>query len=255
MYVSINHLHYSFQNGPYFSKIIHDLSFDIQKGEFVSLIGPSGCGKSTLFNIIAGLEAPDSGEVLLDNKNINGERNHCSYMMQKDLLFPWKTVLENVLLGSTLANENRKEAEKEALSLFSLFGLQGYEHHYPEVLSGGMKQRAALLRTFFHKKDLLLLDEPFGALDALTREKMQEWLLNIWMTMKRTILFITHSIDEAIYLSDRIYVLSPKPTNILAEFKVDLPRPREKKLLLSSNYLRLKEQLMESLYQDYGKDG
>ncbi|GAE25593.1 hydroxymethylpyrimidine ABC transporter [Halalkalibacter wakoensis JCM 9140] len=245
MEISIRNLQHSY-NGE---SVIKNIDLSLKKGEFVSIIGPSGCGKSTLFNLITGLEVPDEGDILFDGKNMLGKRGHSSYMMQKDLLFPWKTVLENVLLGPTITKQEAQEAVEEARSLFPMFGLEGYEHYYPEVLSGGMKQRAALLRTFLHKKELMLLDEPFGALDALTREKMHSWLLDIWSHMQRTVLFITHSIDEAIFLSDRIYVFGPRPTEVILDVKVPLPRPRNKEMTVTPEYLEVKQQLMNALYE------
>lgn len=246
MEINIRDLHHSYGG----SQVINGINLSLEKGEFVSLIGPSGCGKSTLFNLMTGLEVPDSGEILIDGKDMKGKRGYSSYMMQKDLLFPWKTVLENVLLGPEITNQKTDQAVKEALSFFPMFGLAGYENFYPAVLSGGMKQRAALLRTFLHKKELMLLDEPFGALDALTRENMHDWLLKIWSQMQRTVLFITHSIDEAIFLSDRIYVLAPRPTEVTLEVKVRLPRPRTKEMRITAEYLELKEQLMNALYEN-----
>ncbi|MFC0472702.1 ABC transporter ATP-binding protein [Halalkalibacter kiskunsagensis] len=245
MELSIRNLQHSFGGEP----VIKGINLYLQKGEFVSLIGPSGCGKSTLFNLITGLDIPHEGEISLDGQNIIGKRGYSSYMMQKDLLFPWKTVLENVLLGPMITKQQTEQVKEEALSLFPLFGLEGYEHSYPDVLSGGMKQRAALLRTFLHKKELLLLDEPFGALDALTREKMHSWLLQIWRKMQRTVLFITHSIDEAIFLSDRIYVLAPRPTEVILEEKVTLSRPRKTEMKVSPEFLELKGRLMNALYE------
>ncbi|WP_088034539.1 ABC transporter ATP-binding protein [Evansella clarkii] len=246
MELEIRNIHHSFSGDP----VMKDMNLFLKKREFVSLIGPSGCGKSTLFNFIAGLEIPDSGTIYHVGKDITGKRGHSSYMMQKDLLFPWRTVLENVLLGPSITKQHTDKIKEEALSLFPLFGLDGYEDYYPTVLSGGMKQRAALLRTFLHNKELMLLDEPFGALDALTREKMHDWLLQVWSQMQRTVLFITHSIDEAIFLSDRIYVLSPRPATVLLELEVTLPRPRKKDMAVSPEYLKLKEELMRALYQD-----
>ncbi|GAE30564.1 ABC transporter ATP-binding protein [Halalkalibacter hemicellulosilyticus] len=244
MHLQLSNIHYTFSDH---TNVINDLHLTIEKGEFVSLIGPSGCGKSTLFNLISGLEIPNAGEILLNGHSIVGQRNHASYMMQKDLLLPWKTVLENALLGAEISKQNLAESKKKAFELLPLFGLEGYEHYYPHVLSGGMKQRAALLRTFLHQKEMLLLDEPFGALDALTREHMHEWLLSVWNKLRRSVLFITHSIDEAIFLSDRICVLAPKPTNIIAEYNVTLPRPRNKEMVLTEEYISLKKQLMQSL--------
>ncbi|WNF37433.1 ABC transporter ATP-binding protein [Bacillaceae bacterium IKA-2] len=245
MELDIRNIHHSFSG----ELVIKGVNLSLEKGEFVSIIGPSGCGKSTLFNLIAGLEVPDIGNVYIEGKDMTGIRGHSSYMMQKDLLFPWKTVLENVLLGPTITKQNTEKIKEEALFLFPLFGLKGYENFYPRVLSGGMKQRAALLRTFMHKKQLLLLDEPLGALDALTRETMHEWLLQVWSQMQRTILFITHSIDEAIFLSDRIYVLAPRPTEVILEVKVTLPRPRKKEITVTAEYLKIKAQLMNALYE------
>ncbi|MCK0473068.1 ABC transporter ATP-binding protein [Halalkalibacter sp. APA_J-10(15)] len=250
MHLQLSNIHYTFSDQ---TNVINDLHLYIEKGEFVSLIGPSGCGKSTLFNLISGLEIPSAGEILLNGHSIVGQRNHASYMMQKDLLLPWKTVLENALLGAEISKQNIAESKKKAFELLPLFGLDGYEHYYPHVLSGGMKQRAALLRTFLHQKELLLLDEPFGALDALTREHMHEWLLSIWSKLRRSVLFITHSIDEAIFLSDRICVMAPKPTNVLVEYSVKLPRPRTKEMIVTEEYLSLKKQLMQSLQKEEWK--
>lgn len=249
MQLNIVNLHHSYSTKQERLFVIEDLQLSLKKGEFVSLIGPSGCGKSTLFNLIAGLELPERGEILLDDTSIIGKRGHISYMMQKDLLFPWKTVLENVLLGASITKQDMESAKREALELLPLFGLKGYEHYYPSVLSGGMKQRAALLRTFLHKKDLLLLDEPFGALDALTRENMHEWLLEIWSKLQRSVLFITHSMEEAIFLSDRIYVLAPRPTKVVKEIVVPLKRPRTKEMKVSSEFVEVKQQLMKNLYE------
>ncbi len=248
MQLNIVNLHHAFGTDAKRVDVINGINLFVDKGEFVSLIGPSGCGKSTLFNLIAGLDVPTKGDILLDHRDSKGQRGQVSYMMQKDLLFPWKTVLENVLLGATISKQHSQKTKEEALALFPLFGLEGYEHYYPSVLSGGMKQRAALLRTFLHKKELLLLDEPFGALDALTREKMHEWLLQIWTQMQRSVLFITHSIDEAIFLSDRIYVLSSRPATISNEYRVALQRPRTKEMMISPEYIELRGQLMEALY-------
>lgn len=244
MYLQLSNIHYAFSDQ---TTVIDKLNLTVNKGEFVSLIGPSGCGKSTLFNLIAGLEKPQKGDILLEKRSIIGERNHVSYMMQKDLLLPWKTVLENALIGAQINKQNVKESRKKAMELLPLFGLEGYAHYYPHVLSGGMKQRAALLRTFLHQNDLLLLDEPFGALDALTRESMHEWLLDIWSKWQRSVLFITHSIDEAIFLSDRVYVLAARPTYVLTEYEVNLPRPRKKEMSFTDEYMSLKSKLVQSL--------
>lgn len=185
---------------------LKDTSLQIKEGSFVSIIGPSGCGKSTLFNIIAGLIKPSTGEVLLDGKDIVGKNGYVGYMLQKDLLLPWRTIMHNVILGLEIKGISKKEAISQAAPLLERYGLGGFENHYPDELSGGMRQRAALLRTLLYDQDIILLDEPFGALDAQTRLLMQEWLLQIWVDFKKTILFITHDIDEAIFLSDDIYI-------------------------------------------------
>ena len=183
-------------------------------GEFVTLIGPSGCGKSTLFNIICGLLKPDAGEVCLDGEPATVRIGQVGYMPQKDLLLPWRRVLDNVTLAPEIAGEDLEAARQEARALLPLFGLEGFDDAYPATLSGGMRQRAALLRTFLTHKDVMLLDEPFGALDAITRIELQDWLLEVWRHLRKTVLFITHDVEEAVFLSDRIYVLSPRPARV-----------------------------------------
>ena len=196
------------------NSIIGDISLHVDEGEFISILGPSGCGKSTLFNIIAGLLERDSGEV-----SINGE---FSYMYQKDLLLPYKTIIDNVAIPLVLKKKaGKKAAREEVKHYFPTFGLEGYEYKYPSELSGGMKQRANFMRTYVNSNDIMLLDEPFGALDSITKSSMQKWLLGIRHKVKTTILLITHDIEEAIFLSDRIYVISEKPAKVNKEIKVD----------------------------------
>ena len=217
------------------------------KGEFVTLIGPSGCGKSTLLNIICGLTEPDSGEVLFDGQPVQQRTGMVGYMLQKDLLLPWRKVLDNVVLGPEISGSDPKAVRKEASRLLPLFGLQGFENSYPTTLSGGMRQRAALLRTFLCQRDVMLLDEPFGALDALTRRGLQQWLLGVWERFRHTILFVTHDVDEALYLADRVYVMTPRPGRIKLELTVSLPRPRRRDMVTSNEFTGLKEQLLTSL--------
>jgi ABC-type nitrate/sulfonate/bicarbonate transport system ATPase subunit len=219
-------------------------------GEFVVIIGPSGCGKSTLLNIICGLMDPDSGEVLLDGRPVRDRTGLLAYMLQKDLLLPWRRVLDNVILGQEIGGFDRKAARKEAEGLLPLFGLEGFEHSYPATLSGGMRQRAALLRTFLCKRNVMLLDEPFGALDALTRGQLQQWLLDVWTRFRQTILFVTHDVDEAVYLADRVYVMTPRPGRMKSELGVLLPRPRRRDMITSSQFAALKAQLLASLESD-----
>lgn len=197
-------------------KIIDNISINVEEGELVSILGPSGCGKSTIFNIIAGLLKQDSGKV-----DVNGK---LSYMYQKDLLLPYKTIIDNVSLPLVLRKEKKSEAREEVRQYFKVFGLEGYEDKYPKELSGGMRQRANFMRTYVNSNDIMLLDEPFGALDSITKSSMQKWLLDIRKKVKSTILLITHDIEEAILLSDRIYVISNKPSSVSMEIVVDRDR-------------------------------
>ena len=200
-------------------KILENLNLSVAAGEFVALIGPSGCGKSTLLNILAGVLAPESGEVFVDGEAVQGVSSHFAYMPQSDLLLPWKTILDNVTLYGALHGK-KKEARARALEEFPVFGLQGYENAYPHELSGGMRQRAAFLRTALCSADIMLLDEPFGALDVITRNDMQDWLLKLRRELGRTTLLVTHDIDEALYLADRIVVLGGKPACVTKEINL-----------------------------------
>ncbi|WP_309135122.1 ABC transporter ATP-binding protein [Cellulomonas sp.] len=224
-----------------------DAHLTVRPGEFVSLIGPSGCGKSTLFNLIAGLDTPSEGRVVIDGVDRSGQQGLVGYMLQKDLLLPWRTVLENVVLGLEIGGVRRKAAQALARPLLTTYGLGGFENRYPTQLSGGMRQRVALLRTVLFNRDVILLDEPFGALDAQTREHMQEWLLDLWDDFHKTVLFVTHDIDEAIYLSDRVVVMSARPGRIVAEFDVTLDRPRKPSVVTSAEFVRLKADARELL--------
>ncbi len=215
---------------------LEDLSFHVNEGEFVTLLGPSGCGKSTTFNIIAGLLEPTAGRIYIGGRDVTGQTGFVGYMFQKDLMLPWRTVLGNMILGAEAQGRARREAREEAIAIIERLGLRGRENAYPSQLSGGMRQRVAFGRTLLYHKDLLLLDEPLGALDAQTREYMQEWLLEVWTEFKKTVLLISHDLDEAIFLSDRIYVLTRQPGRIKAEINVDLPRPRTAETRLSPSY-------------------
>lgn len=206
--------------------VLDGVSFDVAPGEFVSLIGPSGCGKSTLFDVVAGLHRPDAGRVVVDGRDATGRVDPFAYMPQQDLLFPWRTVLDNTALGLEVAGVPRREARRRAGGLFGAFGLAGFEGARPAELSGGMRQRAALLRTVVQDRAVLLLDEPFGALDSLTRADLQTWLDDVRAGFGWTVLLITHDIREAVRLSDRVVVLGPRPTRVRCEITVDLPRPR-----------------------------
>lgn len=205
---------------------LDEVSLRAAPGEFVSVIGPSGCGKSTLFNIIAGLQRPTHGTI-----TIGGERplkllGHAAYMPQDDALFPWRNILDNAILGLELNGMKRGEARRQALPLLDRFGLGRFADAYPRALSGGMRQRAAFLRTVLLHRPVMLLDEPFGALDSITRSDMQQWLLRVWEQVATTVLFITHDVAEAVFLSDRVFVMCPRPGRVVAAVDIDLPRPR-----------------------------
>ena len=228
----------------------------IADGNFVTLIGPSGCGKSTLFNMIAGLLPPDADGSLLRHGSPQRDGQllgKVSFMPQRDLLFPWRTVLDNAILAIEVEGAPRKQARERAAALLPEFGLKGFANHYPHQLSGGMRQRVALMRTFLFERDLLLLDEPFGALDALTRTRMQHWLLDIWARHRRTVLFITHDIDEAILLGDSVMVMTARPGTIKSETSVDLPRPRDPGIVTSPEFMRLKRRLLDEIEEESRK--
>ncbi len=224
--------------------IIDDISLELKENEFVTLIGPSGCGKSTIFNMISGLIHIDSGKVLIDGKECTGKTGKLSYMYQKDLLLPWQKIIDNVALPLRIRGYNRKDSHQRVKKYFKLFGLEGFEYKYPHQLSGGMRQRAALMRTYMNSKDIILLDEPLGGLDAITRFKMQNWLLGVLEKLQVSILFITHDIEEAIFLSDRIYVLSNRPAKIKKEIVVDLPKPRNREIITSKKFNEIEKGIL-----------
>lgn len=227
--------------------VLDRVSFDVAPGEFVSLVGPSGAGKSTLFNIIAGLDAPDGGAVLISGSPANGRRDLTAYMPQKDLLFPWRTILANAALGLEVQGVPRKEARARAREWFPRFGLDGFEDSLPFQLSGGMRQRAALMRTVVQERSTLLLDEPFGALDYLTRQELQAWLQQVWAENSWTALLITHDVREAVMLSDRVVVLSPRPATVREIVEIDLPRPRGIDVLASPQFGEYERQILNLL--------
>lgn len=229
---------------------LEQTSFDVGVGEFVGIVGPSGCGKSTLLNIVAGLETETEGKVFIDGRNDSDRRQHFSYMFQKDLLFAWRTIRENVALGLEVAGTPAKQARSRADDLLNRFGLGAFADHYPLQLSGGMRQRAALMRTLLCDRPVLLLDEPFGALDALTRANMQEWLLSIWEADHRTVLFITHDIEEAVFLSDRVMMMSARPGRIKGELPIDLDRPRDHSITTTPHFTELKKIVVDQIYEE-----
>ncbi len=206
--------------------VLQGISLEVQEGEFVALIGPSGCGKSTLFNVLMGLVPADEGEIRLKGEPVPHLQRRAAYMIQKDLLLPWRTVLQNTLLYPEILGHNLPRAEARARELLQEVGLAGFEHAWPYTLSGGMRQRVALARTLMSGLPVLLLDEPFGALDALTRRRMQQLLLKLWQHYRPTILFVTHDVEEALLLADRVGVLTARPARIREMVQVRVPRPR-----------------------------
>ena len=232
-----------FYNNGEMRQILRPIDLSIPHGKFVSIIGPSGCGKSTLFNIVAGLLPPTSGDITIGGKSILGEKGFVGYMLQKDMLLPWRTIIDNIILGLEIKGVPKREARKQALPLMEKYGLLGFEKNYPCELSGGMRQRAALLRTLLYDREIILLDEPFGALDAQTRQSMQNWLLEIWEDFHKTVLFVTHDMDEAIYLSDIIYVFSERPGYVKEKINVNLKRPRKQEDMLEADFWDLKQHL------------
>ena len=237
----------TFRYEGYDSPMIKDLSFKVEDGEFVSIIGPSGCGKSTLFRLINGLEKVDSGEILVDGVSVEKQKNYSAFMPQKDLLMPWKTVEKNVCLPLEIMKVSKDEQKKKCEEVLRQAGLIEYINAYPKDLSGGMKQRAAFVRTLLAGANMLLLDEPFSALDYLTKVDMQQWLLEQWEKTKRTIIFITHDVEEAIFLSKRIYVIQNYPISDIESVEVPLDYPRSRSDLKRNDVLNLKEELIDKL--------
>ena len=229
------------------NKIIDNININLHSGELISLLGVSGVGKSTLFNIIAGVLEPDKGQIILEDKNITNQSGYISYMLQKDLLLEHKTILNNVSLPLIIKNINKNIAYKMALENFEVFGLAGTENMYPAQLSGGMRQRAALLRTYLFSNKIALLDEPFSALDTITKSEMHKWYLDIMENIKLSTIFITHDIDEAILLSDRIYIMKGKPGKIEDEIIIDKSKPRDKNFILSEEFLKYKIKIVDTL--------
>ncbi|MDU2459159.1 MAG: ABC transporter ATP-binding protein [Clostridium sp.] len=218
-------------------EILRDINIEVKEGELVSILGPSGSGKSTIFNILTNLINSDRGEV-----EVNGD---LSYMYQKDMMVPWKKVIDNIGIPLIFKGNSKKNAREEVKKHIDEFGLNGFEYKYPSQLSGGMKQRANFLKTYLTSNDIMLLDEPFGALDSITRRKMQKWLLDLTKEINSTILLITHDIEEAILLSNRIYIISEKPAIIKGEIKVNLPKERNEDIVTSDKFVAIKKEVLE----------
>jgi ABC-type nitrate/sulfonate/bicarbonate transport system ATPase subunit len=227
------------------------IDLEVGRKEFVTVVGPSGCGKSTLFNLASGLIRPTAGEIRVNGTRLSGVNPHVAYMFQQAALLDWRDVLGNVMVGQEFLGISKRDGREEALAALSRFGLAGFEHRHPWELSGGMRQRVALLRTYLTHRELLLLDEPFGALDALTRLQMQQFLLDQWQADQRTVVFITHDVDEALLLGDRVLVLAPRPSYVMASVEVGFDRPRNaEEVLADPSFVEVKGELLERLIAD-----
>ncbi len=232
------------------TQAIEQVTLSVARREILALVGPSGCGKSTVLSIVAGLLDPDAGEVLLDGQPAPNRLGQVSLMPQRDALLPWRTVVDNVVLGPEIAGADLRQARERARELLPRFGLEGFGDHYPAALSGGMRQRAAFLRTVLIGRGTMLLDEPFGALDALTRRSMQEWLLDLWGDIGGTILLVTHDVEEALLLSDRVAVMTARPGRIKLVERVHLPRPREPRMIGLPEVVAQKARLLDALHDE-----
>ena len=217
----------SFRKGDSSFDVLRDINVEIQPGEFVSIVGASGCGKTTFLRLVDGLIAPSSGTVLIDGQTVDKPGKKISFVFQQDGLFPWRTVISNTAIGPEIAGQPAEQARNIGHEFLRLVGLSGFDHHYPHELSGGMRQRVNIARALSAGADVMLMDEPFAALDAQTREIMQSELLRIWQQTKKTVLLVTHQIDEAVYLSDRVLIFTVRPGRLKQEIRIDLPRPRE----------------------------
>ncbi|MDO7906785.1 ABC transporter ATP-binding protein [Paenibacillus sp. JX-17] len=259
--LEVDRVHLSFRENKQILPVLNDISLTVRQGEFVSIIGPSGSGKSTLFNLIGGMLKPDQGRITIQGKEAGGQRGVISYMPQQPALLPWRTTLDNVLLGLEVAPDAQRggrdlaQAREEARAWLAQAGLAEFEQAYPHKLSGGMQQRAAFLRALLSPQELMLLDEPFSALDALTRSDMQRWLLDIWERSRRSVLFITHNIEEALLLSDTIYVFSSRPSTVLHRVEVPFPRPRTDAMADDPAFLEWKRTLSGWLREEQAKQG
>ena len=241
--LSLEHISQSYILNNKAFDAVQDVNFDVYDNEFLVILGPGYCGKTVLLNILSGLEAPVEGTVRLDGEVITGSDPRIGMVFQKTSLLPWKTVMENVEVGPKMAGVPKEERRKTAQKYIDMVGLQGFEKSYPSQLSGGMKQRVGIARAYTNSPEILLMDEPFGALDAQTRYAMEEEGQKIWQSEKRTIIFVTNNIEEAVYLGDRIVLLSNRPAHVKAIYDIDLPRPRD---TVSEEFLRIRKEISDN---------
>jgi NitT/TauT family transport system ATP-binding protein len=237
------------QRGKRFSALL-DVSLEVEAGQFISIVGASGCGKTTLLRIVDGLIAPTRGEVSVDGVRITRPGPDRGFVFQQDALFPWRTVIDNIVFGLEVQGRSRREARQAADRLVKLVGLAGFEQHFPHELSGGMRQRANLARALTIDPDILLMDEPFASLDAQTRELMQSELLRVWRSNRKTVLFVTHQIDEAVYLADRVVVMTSRPGQIKVVLDVDIPRPRDLSVKRTPRFLELVDEIWKMIEEE-----
>ncbi len=231
-------------------EVLRDVTIDIEASHFVSIVGASGCGKTTFLRIIDGLISPTSGEILIDGSPVAGPGLDRAFVFQQDALFPWRTVIDNVIFGLEVQRKSKRESTERAMEFIQLVGLSGFEYHFPHELSGGMRQRANLARALTVDPQVLLMDEPFASLDAQTREIMQSELLRIWRSNRRTVLFITHQIDEAVYLADKVIVMTARPGRIKAILDVDIPRPRQLSVKRTPRFLELVDEIWKMIEEE-----
>jgi ABC-type nitrate/sulfonate/bicarbonate transport system ATPase subunit len=237
------------QRGKPFAAV-RDVSLQVEAGQFISIVGASGCGKTTLLRIVDGLITPTRGQVWVDGQAVNRPGPDRGFVFQQDALFPWRTLLDNVIFGLEIQGRSRKESRERAAGLLSLVALDGFEHHFPHELSGGMRQRANLARALTIDPDVLLMDEPFASLDAQTREIMQSELLRIWRSNRKTVLFVTHQIDEAVYLADRVVVMTSRPGQVKAVLDIDIPRPRDLSVKRTPAFLELVDEIWKMIEEE-----
>jgi len=229
---------------------LDNVNMEIKENEFAVIVGPSGCGKSTLLSLIAGFEKPTEGKILLDGKEVDKPAPDRGFVFQDFALYPWRTVLKNITFGLELKGVTKEEAKKKAMRYIKMVGLEGFEEVYPHTLSGGMKQRVAIARALAYEPEVLLMDEPFGSLDAQTRKLMQMELIRIWGKTKRTVVFVTHSVIEAVYLADKVFVMTARPGRVKGIVEIDIPRPRE---YTDKRFLKIREKILSLLQEEVEK--